>query len=193
MRARRRAYLCRRCPDGRPARTRASQSSVCACYATTVKLPGACGPGGGGPRRSFVRPPNSCACGSRASWLSFDDWADRYASLNSSTGTQKFSKGLREYIRSQQCHPAITNAIPPSRPPCISASLVEKCCKTTSKSYERPRSSTLLRVRSAPQLGLRVASKCIFLRSYPQPVDKFVDNHVNYLQRWVLCLRAIAL
>jgi hypothetical protein len=28
---------------------------------------------------------------------------------------------------------------------------------------------------------------------YPQPVDKFVDNHVNYLQNLVLLAQAVAL
>ena len=106
-RARRRAYPCRRCPDGRPSRTRASQSAAFACYGTTVRLPDACGPGADGQRQPCARPPSSCVCGSRASWPSYGDLADMYASLNSSTGTPKYSVERREYIRSRQRHPAI--------------------------------------------------------------------------------------
>jgi hypothetical protein len=78
-----------------------------------VRLPDACGPGAGGSPRPFVRPPNSCGCGSRASWLSYGDSADKYASSNSSTDTPKYSVGRREYIRTRQHHPAISTPNPP--------------------------------------------------------------------------------
>jgi hypothetical protein len=129
-RARRRARPCKRCPDGRPSRTRASQSDAFACYEPTVRQPDACGPDADGQRRPCARPPSSCVCGSRASWPSYGDLADKYASLNSSTGTPKYSVDRREYIRSRQRHPAISRAGPPSRTRAIPVLLAEKRCKT---------------------------------------------------------------
>jgi hypothetical protein len=55
--------------------------------------------------------------------------ADMYASLNSSTGTPKYSVDRREYIRSRQRHPAISRASPPSRTRAIPVLLTEKRCK----------------------------------------------------------------
>ena len=140
-RARRRAYPCRRCPDGRPSRTRASQSDAFACYGTTVRLPDACGPGADGQRQPCARPPSSCVCGSRASWPSYGDLADMYASLNSSTGTPKYSVDRREYIRSRQRHPAISRASPPSRTRAIPVLLTEKRCKVAFIRCMHPRAS----------------------------------------------------
>ena len=192
-RARRRAYPCRQCPDGRLSRTRASQSDAFACYGTTVRLPDACGPGADGQRRPCVRPPSSCVCGSRASWPSYGDLADKYASLNSSTGTPKYSVDRREYIRSRQRHPAISKASPPSRIRAIPVPLTEKSCKAAFIMCARPGASISLQGLKYSPDGLTVTlwgrSHC----SYPHAVDKFVDNYVNCLQMWILRSRAIAL
>jgi hypothetical protein len=140
-RAWRRACPYKRCPDGRPSRTRASQSDAFACYGTTVRLPDACGPGADAQRRPCARPPSSCVCGSRASWPSYGDLADKYASLNSSTGTPKYSVDHREYIRSRQHHPAISRANPRSRTRAMPVLLAEKRCKTTFIMRTHPRAS----------------------------------------------------
>jgi hypothetical protein len=42
-------------------------------------------------------------------------------------------------------------------------------------------------------MGLIPTPGSTFLCSYPQPVDKLVDNHVNCLQNEILCYQAIAL
>ena len=185
-RARRRACPCKRCPDGRPSRTRASQSGACACFGTTVRLPDACGPGAGGQRRPCARPPSSCACGSRASWPSYGDLADKYASLNSSTGTPKYSVDRREYIRSRQRHPAISRPSSPSRIRNNPVHLAEKRCKMAFRMCACSPSSILLLGLNRTVVGPKVTPRRRFLCGYPQAVDNSVDNHVNCLQRLVL-------
>lgn len=140
-RVRRRACPCKRCPGGRPARTRASRSDAFACYGPTIRLPDACGPGADGQRRPCARPPSSCVCGSRASWPSYGDSADKCASSNSSTGTPKYSIHRREYIRSLQHHPAISKASPPSQTQAIPVPIAEKPCKTAFRVCMRTGSS----------------------------------------------------
>ena len=192
-RARRRACPCKRCPDGRPARTRASQSDAFACYGPTIRLPDACGPGADGQRRPCARQPSSCVCGSRASWPSYGDLADKYASLNSSTGTPKYSVDRREYIRSRQHHPAISNASPPSQSRATPVPLTEKCCKTAFMMCPCSRSYISAQGLKCSHDGLIASPWGRFYGSYPQPVDKFVDNHVNCLQTRVLRSWAVAL
>ena len=192
-RAWRRACPYKRCPDGRPSRTRASQSDAFACYGTTVRLPDACGPGADAQRRPCARPPSSCVCGSRASWPSYGDLADKYASSNSSTGTPKYSVDRREYIRSRQRHPAISVASSPWRTRDILILPTEKCCKTAFIVCMYPEMSITLQGLKYSHDGLTATPHGRFLSSYPQPVDKSVDNHVNRLQMQALRSQAIAL
>src|SRR5215210_99976 len=179
-RARRRACPCKRCPDGRPSRTQASQSDAFACYGTTVRLPDACGPGADGQRRPCARPPSSCVCGSRASWPSYGDLADKYASLNSSTGTPKYSIDRREYIRSRQRHPAISRASPPSRTRDIPVLLAEKRCKTAFMMCTYPGATSLYRVWSTP----------ITASQPSHGVDSSVVIHSLWINLWITMLIA---
>jgi len=174
----RRACLCKPCPAGRPSRTRASRSDACVCCGATVRLPGACGPDAGGPRRSGVRPSNSCACGSRASWLSCDDLADKYASLNSSTGTPKYSNDPHEYIRSRQHHPAIPEVRPPSRPRVLVGRSAEKCCKTASR-IARARDTHL-------RCGVRIGP--LSAPGPPHSVGFFAFIHRLWITLWITML-----
>ena len=185
-RARRRACPCKRCPDGRPSRIRTSQSDAFACYGPTLRLPDACGPGAVGQRRPCARLPSSCACESRASWPSCGDLADKYASLDSSTGTPKYSVDRREYIRSRQRHPAISRPSPPSRTRNNPVRLAEKRCKMAFRMCACSRSPILLLGLNRTVLGPTATPRGRFLCGYPQAVDKAVDNHVNCLQRLVL-------
>jgi hypothetical protein len=157
--ARRRACPCKRCPDGRPSRIRASRSDAFACYGTMLRLPDACGPGAGGQRRPFARLPSSCACESRVSWPSSGDLADKYASLDSSTGTPKYSVDRREYIRSRQRHPAISRPIPSSRTRNNPVRLAEKRCKMAFRMCTCFRSPILLLGLNRIFVGPRVTPK----------------------------------
>jgi hypothetical protein len=192
-RVRRRACPCKRCPGGRPARTRASRSDAFACYGPKIRLPDACGPGADGQRRPCVRPQSSYVCGNRASWPSYGDLADKYASSNSSTGTPKCSIHRREYIRSLQHHPAISKASPPSQTRAIPVPVAEKCCKTAFRVGQRYESSISAQGLKCAQDGLTATPWGGFLSIYPQAVDKFVDNHVNCLQTRILRSWAVAL
>jgi hypothetical protein len=58
--------------------------------------------------------------------------------------------------------------------------------------YE-PGPSTPVQGSKRLYMGLIPTPGRTFLRSYPHPVDKLVDNHVNYLQIEILCHQAIAL
>jgi hypothetical protein len=82
--------------------------------------------------------------------------ADKYASLNSSTDTPKYSVDRREYIRSRQRHPAISRARQPSRTRDIPILLAEKRCKTTFIMRTHPRASISLQGLKYSPDGLTV-------------------------------------
>ena len=141
----------------------------------TVKLPDACGPGAGGPRRPCVRLPKSCACGSRASWLSYGDLADKYASSNSSTGTSKYSVDRREYIRSRQRHQQSREQVRPCEHETIRPSR-RKTLQNGVRMCAYPGSSISLQGLKYSHARLTATQWRRFLCSYPNLWDNSVDT-----------------
>ena len=71
--------------------------------------------------------------------------------------------------------------------------LAEKCCKTASRRCANPGSCIVFAGPEARPIRLRSRLTAWLLCGYPQPVDKYVDNHLNCLQKLILCPWAIAL
>src|SRR5215212_1893877 len=68
-----------------------------------------------------------------------------------------------------------------------------KMLQNSSWNTYEPGPPTPLQGPKSAHMGLIPTPGSTFPCSYPQPVDKLVDNHVNYLQNEILCPRAIAL